>query len=965
MKLRTILFLLLCCLHGSLCAQDLGTLIQRATTFDDRFSRETVYLHLDNASYLQGDTLWYKAYVVRASSLRPDSTLSRTLYVELLNDAGALLQRSVLRLDSIGQGHGNFALTPPLQCGYYEIRAYTRAMTNWFERPEAGHDATAGTAMPKAGYFSRVFPLFEVPHKALAGDFTELDISRPESELDFKMPHERPYDFGKTRERNIEFFPEGGHLVADAASHVAYRITDGRGAPASDTLTVFSAQGDVLATTVPEHLGMGSFLLPAGAGEDCYVKTAAGKKTYPLGLRRNGAVALHTYEALDPETGSPVLNVDLQPADSLIVVDEDGDTLPLRTAVVVFYRGRPHKVYPLDLYDGVTTLVIDRADFSPGVNRIEVVDAEGQPLASRLIFLRATDLPSVLPATQIVVRQNAMSYEAYDPIAIEVELKDDAGRPLPAAQLSVSVRDERGDLVYDSAPSLHTELLLGSEVRGYVHDPEAYFRADSPTHRRALDLLMQVQGWRPETMAQLMMTDTFLVRQPMEDGPIIRGRVIKDNDRLRPLPHAAVGMTMYNGQWQVFSAGATTDAAGAFAFEAKDDFVGDFTTQFNVRNEKGNPVWHRIMLDQWYGPTPRKYSPLEMSYQADLHLPPRDLGGPDLAGETNSSSNRTDWEGALFEWPDTIPHNRRVNLGEAVVKGKRKFVFELIGNEFDRYNYGGGEAHSIRHSDTYFNVDLEIQRLRDMGIDVGGINEFLCYLIGDRDQAFNPDPMIVGATSDGLVSSAPITESLTAPLSGAKDERGVITPDKVDGSYDLGRIDQQMENDKKLFSLDETLEFNGRHFYVIVNNHADLPENHYGMDLPEQIKSVIVSYNKDWATHVWEKYHDGNMPPDPLDGIVYVHTRPDWYKYKQLKGVQKRTLHGYTQPDEFKSPDYRRTDPENPDDYRRTLYWNPSLTTDADGRATAIFFANARWRQNLRITVRGITADGRIIEYDR
>ena len=39
---------------------------------------------MDNASYLEGDTLWYKAYVVRASSLLP-TELSKVLYVELLN----------------------------------------------------------------------------------------------------------------------------------------------------------------------------------------------------------------------------------------------------------------------------------------------------------------------------------------------------------------------------------------------------------------------------------------------------------------------------------------------------------------------------------------------------------------------------------------------------------------------------------------------------------------------------------------------------------------------------------------------------------------------------------------------------------------------------------------------------------------------------------------------------------------
>lgn len=48
-------------------------------------TQEKVYVHMDNNAYVQGDTVWYNAYVVRAddNSARP---LSRILYVELLDE---------------------------------------------------------------------------------------------------------------------------------------------------------------------------------------------------------------------------------------------------------------------------------------------------------------------------------------------------------------------------------------------------------------------------------------------------------------------------------------------------------------------------------------------------------------------------------------------------------------------------------------------------------------------------------------------------------------------------------------------------------------------------------------------------------------------------------------------------------------------------------------------------------------
>ena len=55
--------------------------------FNREFPQEKVYLHMDNRSYFIGDTIWFKAYVMNATTLRPTDT-SGVLYVELLNENG-------------------------------------------------------------------------------------------------------------------------------------------------------------------------------------------------------------------------------------------------------------------------------------------------------------------------------------------------------------------------------------------------------------------------------------------------------------------------------------------------------------------------------------------------------------------------------------------------------------------------------------------------------------------------------------------------------------------------------------------------------------------------------------------------------------------------------------------------------------------------------------------------------------
>ncbi|MDR2621964.1 MAG: hypothetical protein LBC48_05200, partial [Dysgonamonadaceae bacterium] len=106
--------------------------VKNIQTFNRLFPQEKVYLHFDNTGYFLNETIWFKAYVVHASSLRSD-TLSRVLYVELLNPLGKVLETKKLRIEN-GQCHGDFQLTVfnyEYLAGFYEIRAYTRSMLNF------------------------------------------------------------------------------------------------------------------------------------------------------------------------------------------------------------------------------------------------------------------------------------------------------------------------------------------------------------------------------------------------------------------------------------------------------------------------------------------------------------------------------------------------------------------------------------------------------------------------------------------------------------------------------------------------------------------------------------------------------------------------------------------------------------------------------------------------------------------
>ena len=104
--------------------------IQKAMNFNKVVPQEKVYLHFDNMGYFENETLWFKAYVTRTYDGHA-SDLSKVLYVELLNPSGDIIKTRKYAIDSLGVSHGELQLDSLLGSGFYEVRAYTRYMTNW------------------------------------------------------------------------------------------------------------------------------------------------------------------------------------------------------------------------------------------------------------------------------------------------------------------------------------------------------------------------------------------------------------------------------------------------------------------------------------------------------------------------------------------------------------------------------------------------------------------------------------------------------------------------------------------------------------------------------------------------------------------------------------------------------------------------------------------------------------------
>ena len=110
----------------------ISKIMASVNSFTNNLSVEKLYLQTDKPSYSAGDTLWFKAYLFDASYFNASSK-SGVLYLEIANDSNRVMKRVMLPVYS-GLTFGNITLDgKELPQGGYLLRAYTNWMRNFGE----------------------------------------------------------------------------------------------------------------------------------------------------------------------------------------------------------------------------------------------------------------------------------------------------------------------------------------------------------------------------------------------------------------------------------------------------------------------------------------------------------------------------------------------------------------------------------------------------------------------------------------------------------------------------------------------------------------------------------------------------------------------------------------------------------------------------------------------------------------
>lgn len=830
-------------------AQSSDTIFSRyfryAQNFADAYPREKVSLHLDNASYYLGDTIWFKAYVVTAEQNLP-TTISKPLYVELLDQLGNVVERQIIQLTD-GEGTGQIILNNTFFTGYYEMRAYTKWMLA-FDNPSC---------------FSRVLPVYR---KRLSDEETPRSIATYRMDASMKQ---RPKD--KEKKFTVRFFPEGGQLVKVISSIVAFEATSRDKGAADVEGTVVLPSGEELAHIRSLHDGMG------------YFEYKPEEKAGVAKIDYEGS----TYQFDLPEAlpQGYVLRIDNRREMLDITVARSSQAMKDTLAVFVSSQGRPYKCMTLDFEDELNCQFrISTKELPPGVQQISLVNLKGETLCERFCY--------VMPRSSMLLacKTDHALYRPFEPVTCRIKVRDHLNRPVQA-NLSVSIRNgvESDFREYDH--SIYTDLLLVSDLKGYIHQPGFYFENQSAERFKMLDVLLLVRGWRKYDLSRLIGKRPFLPRYLPETSLTLYGQV--ESYFGKALRN--VGVSILARRDSVSIAGMTkTDSLGYFSAPV-DGFSGSMDALIQTRNE--GKKWNKqavVKLFRNFEPSLRKLDYYELNPEW------KETGDLKQLLDTLDIAYKDSVFGPDHHLLDEVVVNaKRLNL---LLKQTERFEKEILG---------------------YYNITQVVDKMRDKGEAVYNLPMLLKELnpnfrLSDSLSLHYNNSRVLFIVNGGVLSYGKTDYVLDKDVDAIKS---------IMLYYDQAGGESVFVMNKQ---SNRVTKFTANNFWSGRWQDGDLSE------LPLQ-DAIGADSGPD---ALWGEKDRKTMKKGPLQKssvvVCSITTIDDWdpnKTYKARRGIRHTYIQGYNEPLEFYSPAYPDGAPLYTEDSRRTLYWNPNVKTNEKGEA--------------------------------
>lgn len=533
----------------SLSAQTMQDTIISLFGLYEQIPQEKLYLHLDKPFYGAGEKIRFKGYLLNAIT-HQDNAPSNFIITELINRSDSIVERRKIRRDSLGF-HNAFTLPPTLPAGDYYLRGYSNWMLNgepeflYSRNLKIGNsidntivstieyqqeDDTHYTAKVKfASNTQEAFENTNIRYRYIENGKVKdkgkrktdgnglISISLPDLkpsatrsvEVEFDDPqyiYKRTFHLPSfSKDFDLTFFPEGGALLAIDHQNVAFKAQGADGFSKNIEGILFNEQGDTLSTFRSEHNGMGVFTLNPATSASCYMiaKTSDGiSKRFELPKVEQKGIALSMTHY------KKEIRYEIQKTDST--------QWPKKLFLLAHTRGKLSILQPIN--PSRTFGKMNDSLFNAGITHFMLIDQLGNALSERLVFVPDRK------GHQWQISTDKPSYGKREKVSLQITAKDIMGNPVEG-NFSVSITDRRSIQPDTLADNILSNLLLTSDLKGYVENPASYFRNQDARTLRTLDYLMMTHGWRRHQLKNVLQAPSLNFANYIEKGQSISGRI--------------------------------------------------------------------------------------------------------------------------------------------------------------------------------------------------------------------------------------------------------------------------------------------------------------------------------------------------------------------------------------------------------------------------------------------------------
>jgi hypothetical protein len=519
----------------------------------DYFPQQKVYVHFDKDFYVLGEKIWMKAFLLEDSPV-PDS-LKRNVFVDIVNAEGKVINHLIFKTEGNG-AEGSFDIPTAWNEGVYFIQAYTPYLM----------------AFGVNAFYKKDIPIYS---------------SSPESAWIFK--DDNPVQKTKL---DLQFFPEGGHLIHGIESKVAFlaKNENGKGIGLQgfiknnlDSIVLHFESNNLSDSNKAQGLGYFLFKPDAGQTYQVFVKINTGE-TYSFSLPTimNQGYTLKVEDADSENFTIKIHNGGIQTTEVLkIKVSQNArELLQLNTQITSEQT--------------FTQLQLSKNKLTEGLLLIQLL-ADNKILAERICF----NLPKNKNGFNIQNTETKFRLRQNINLALIGEFADNQ-----------SIKNNFTLLVRKKAPQISFENItsyywLSSTLANPIEN-SAYYLSNETKAKQDLDVLLITQKLKPFTTSP----DFFKTDYNLN----VLKCIAKDSITHTPIPRISIGVFSYETQkaYNSFS-----DSKGFFQINISDDV--DQQTLFFFNTEKSDYINPPIEVEiARYNPSSYPVTPKQLTKSKEI-----------------------------------------------------------------------------------------------------------------------------------------------------------------------------------------------------------------------------------------------------------------------------------------------------------------------------------------------------------